>query len=456
VAELSGHEGTIASVVWNPAQPTILASCSDDKRIYVWDTQEKKRVASLIGHTNQVLSVKWSPDGKLLASGSWDGTVKIWNHETQENLYTFTAHESPVKFVEWSPDGKTLVSFAEDGIVRTWSPFESVSPVSVRSLSHGWMQDAHWSPDGRQLACAGDDGIVAIYEDESKKLVRELKGHEGRICAIAWKPDGRMLASGSDDETARIWDVATGVELRTLSRTQRRGWIMDIEWSPDGKLLATGAPLIDQVLFYDAENGEIQKSVVGAPCTAVAWAPDQKMVAFTALHIVSVYNVEEKLDDETLILLKGHKYGTAIWGLSWSPDGSKLASASDDTTIRIWDPRQRESVRILRGHIAGVKGVAWSPDGTTLATASLDKTIRLWRSDTGECFAVLKGHESGVRTVQWHPDGRRIVSAGEDGTARIFITSFEDELKVARNQIQRSLSEEQKATVLQLVRFSSN
>jgi WD40 repeat protein len=107
-----------------------------------------------------------------------------------------------------------------------------------------------------------------------------------------------------------------------------------------------------------------------------------------------------------------------VSGCAWSPDGTRLVSASRDNTLRIWNAKTGKSALTLLGHTNWVYGCAWSPDGARLVSASADHTLRIWDAQTGESVATLQGHTGSVESCAWSPDGKRIVSASDDGTIR--------------------------------------
>jgi hypothetical protein len=118
------------------------------------------------------------------------------------------------------------------------------------------------------------------------------------------------------------------------------------------------------------------------------------------------------------LVLRGHT--NRVTSVSYSPDGTRLASGSDDGTVRVWDARTGQEALVLRGHARWVSSVSFSPDGTRLASASGDNTVRVWDARTGQEALVLRGHTNRVNSVSYSPDGTRLASASGDGTVRVW------------------------------------
>ncbi len=155
------------------------------------------------------------------------------------------------------------------------------------------------------------------------------------------------------------------------------------------------------------------------PINAVTFSPDGRRLASASDdRTIQVWDVAS---GQSVATLQGHS--DEVWSVAFSPDGRRLASASKDRTIRVWDVVRGQSVATLKGHSDAVGSVAFSPDGRRLASASEDRTIRVWDVASGLSMATLKGHSRAVVSVAFSPDGRRLASASWDRTIRVWDVS---------------------------------
>jgi WD40 repeat protein len=123
-------------------------------------------------------------------------------------------------------------------------------------------------------------------------------------------------------------------------------------------------------------------------------------------------------EGRTLYTFRGHS--TWVWAAAWSPDSSRIASASGDGTAQVWDALSGDHLTVFYGHSNSVYTVAWSPDGRRIASAGYDKSVQVWDATYGDHFLSYLGHSALVWSVAWAPNGKRIASAGGDKTVQVW------------------------------------
>jgi RNA polymerase sigma factor (sigma-70 family) len=237
--------------------------------------------------------------------------------------------------------------------------------------------------------------------------------HELLIHSLAVAPDGKSIASGGSGHAVRLWDAATGKELR---RFPHGGEALDVAFAPDGKSLAfTSHP---HVLLCDAATGKELQRFTGHTngICGVAFAPDGRVLA-SASHDKTV-RLWDTATGKELVQCQGHE-GTA-WKVAFFPDGKMLASAGLDKTVRLWEASTGKELARLEGHTGEVCGVAIAPDGKTLASGSSDKTVRLWDVAAARELRTLAGHQGHVNAVVFSPDGKTLASGSNDSTIRFW------------------------------------
>lgn len=113
-------------------------------------------------------------------------------------------------------------------------------------------------------------------------------------------------------------------------------------------------------------------------------------------------------------------YKSGIFALAFSPDGTRVLTGSDDTTIRLWNLETGRCLQVFEGHTGLVRCIAWSADQSRILSGSHDKSVRLWDTKTGRCLRVLNGHLSHVRSIAWGADQRFAVTGAKDKTVRLW------------------------------------
>lgn len=249
-ATLTGHTRNIKSLAFSP-NGRMLASASGDGTIRLWDVatgQHRKTLEMSLMDGNPA----FSPDGNTLATGSVVH-IFLWDVATGQLQKTLAGHTTVITSVAFSPDGRTLASGSWGGILL-WDVATGQLRKTLTEHTHDVLSVA-FSPDGVLFASGSRDKTIRLWNAVTGEPLKTLTGHTDRVTDVVFSSDGNTLASVSEDETVRFWDVATGQHRTTLIRFEYK--IHDSVFSLDGSTLATGS--WGGVRLWDVATGKLRK-----------------------------------------------------------------------------------------------------------------------------------------------------------------------------------------------------
>jgi WD40 repeat protein len=409
------------------------------------------------------VKVAWSPDSRMLASVSWYASnICLWDAATGSALALTDAAaallrkgRSPHATVAFSPVVAVLPSVAGsstatgaggtsasarfstgsyDGQARIWDVDRAAGTVAlVLSLDHhNWrgfndtVQSVHFSVEGRRLVThSSDKGIVTVWnlEDRTRILVLQASDEDIRRYSLkhitepkygpaAFSADGNILIVATNHCIA-VYSAAA------VTPTESKG-----EDEGDGGTLEKLYTLTyDNFSIYSIYD--------------IAISPNSKLVAYAeSWGKVRVWDLEART---THVLKSDRKADGTFHGITFSPDGKRVASGAKNGTVLEWDVAEvgtggavGSPVARFEAHKGSVYAAAWSTDGALLGTASEDETVRLWDAETGQAVRVLRGHCGKVWSLAFVHDGNEIVSSSEDGTIRKWSMATGELLQKAR------------------------
>jgi WD40 repeat protein len=387
----------------------------------------------------------FSPDGKMIAgaggANSTGNTIKLWEAATgRELLRLASGHTDGLMSLAFSPDGKSLASTSMDGTIRIWSLSSGSESVAVSSPQAAFGSRVAYHPNGQEFITSGGDGTVTLWGAESGESRLTLSLHKLEVLSVAFSSDGKRFVTGSEDATAIVWDAASGQKLLTLAGHEVG--VRDVALSPKGDFIATGG-FDGTAKVWDARTGTLIRDITEHQglVLGVAFNPSGTNLATASTDATA--KIWDVRTGELLFTLTGHN--SYIPDIAYSPDGSIIATGSGDGIAILWDAATGSQIRMLTGHSSAIEAVAFSPDGKLLATASDDNTAKIWEVATGQELFTLPGSQGGVTGVSFSPsdNGAHIALSSFDGVVRVFLLQVDDLLKLAQSRVTRSLTTEE-------------
>jgi WD40 repeat protein len=414
----------VHAVAWSP-DGRYLATGSSDPHGYLqlWDVDaavagRETEPLRLAGHTEPVVSVRFSPDGRWLLSTSYDKRARLWDVAEPRHpreAFVFAAHDwwvwdgafAPGFNPEDAQADNRIVTVDQDGRAIVWKLRASTRPDApanavefgqdrifeehdgpIYSVDFARVDGVAWVAtgglDGRVLLWRPEDlpayGVETVFNRDRAKLVRyrEFTGHTDAVQSVAFSKDATMLVSGGRDNALWIWPVLD--EGRRMRLSGHFNEVREAQFTDDGQQV-------------------------------VSVGRDEQILVWSTTESEGLRVLQERR-------LQGH--GDAVLSAQFSPNGAQVVTASRDRTARVWDASSAALLAELReGHEFLVANAVFFPGSQRLATAAADNSVRLWDLTRGtETLRLTDTGFSGVLGLS--RDGARLVTGGPVNTARLW------------------------------------
>ncbi|KAB8207373.1 quinon protein alcohol dehydrogenase-like superfamily [Aspergillus parasiticus] len=417
------------------------------------------------GHSDKVLCVRCSPDGKSVASASGDHTVRVWDVSTWRCLQVLRGHEAPVHTVEFLSN-TSLLTAAIYETVRIWYLDTGESKVLNAPVSN---YEVELSPDSTKLVCKVRDrgSHIYLYNLETQDLSYLTSGG---FDGILFSPDSRRIVF-HDEEHVYIWDAIAKAHLQTFNCLRPEKPV----FSSDSKLVLYGS--------YGVTSGDIQSWELSTrrvqTCIHIEFnmyfnlefSPDNTSVAVLSHRQVDLWDISE---GRIMARLRSIEFSDSRdWKIVWLPNGEQVATVHETGIIYIWDVATESVAKTLKSPVSSPE-LHFSQDGGLMFTygqhdhtfqawdltmgasadtnllhvhhpnyvsfsantqlvvsaAEDDDALRVWKTDTGELLRTFVVPEKGQNLPSLSANGERLICANRDGAVAVWDVATGDRLQI--------------------------
>ncbi|HEY6063841.1 MAG TPA: WD40 repeat domain-containing protein, partial [Chitinophagaceae bacterium] len=418
---------------------------SNDKTVKIWNAANGKLIDSLVGHTDAVSFIQFSPDGKKIITASNDRTAKIWDAATGSLLLDLGGHTFNIRDALFSPaaaqnepGSRQIITTSDDGSVKLWDAATGVLLKTFKGNT-GEVFSAHYSTDGEKIITASRLGTVYIFEIETGKAIplsatRTVsvdpsvdEPENERVTGMLppeFSPDGKRALSAIHSRYLSLYDAENGTLLHQIEASQFMR-LHFAHFSKDGKKIISGwipefpGSKDSAVTVWDAGNGRPLYKIKqgGADIYEAAFSSDSKKI-FTfsneTSRRIAVWDAENGKQTDSFKVNNWYSYIAQL-----SSDTKKVILADVDSTVQLYDTESGKFLTALKSrhefHFA-----TFSPDNEKIATYSPDGGGEIWNAENGELLLQLKGHTHELNSIRFSTDGKKIITASNDNTAKLW------------------------------------
>ncbi len=418
------HDQEVTTITFSPDSRLVLTG-SIDRTARLWHVPTGQPACPPLVHRGFVLAVAFSPDGKRFGTGSADpssggkpgnppqgGEARVWRTDTGLADSEWMPHLGPVRSLAFSPNGRLVLTGAEDGMARLWQTATGTQICPPLGPAGAVLRVA-FSRDGR-LAVTGSAttmGIAGVWEVPDG-LQGEAILHDRPVRSLAFRPDGSQLATGSAQ--VELWETQT---LRPVGKPRPHpSGVNVISWSRDNKTILTNAWDREIYLWEDSTGRLLRQWAIKGKLGVLAWSRiDPGCVVVGTRGGAQIWELASEPRPGPLL-----PHGVHISAVAFSSDGTRIATGSNDRTMRLWDAATGQPLSAALPLTRQVEVIAWGANDQTIITGDQSGMVQTWEVSTGKPQGPPMLHPATVRGLALDRTGRLLATICDDSTARLW------------------------------------
>lgn len=448
------NNSEIDGAQWN-SNGTVILGWLDGETLIIWDTVTGTVQDSVGEVGDDIMFAAFSPDDSQVAFSGFLGTIGLWDLSSDTNELLWTANTGGADSVVWLNDGTGFLTVGTDAL-HIWDALTGDPIVSFDGYARtDKVETASLSPSGNYLLTDSvSERFARIWNAHTGEVIVRLYGHNSEINSVRWSSDETEILTSGVDGAARIWSLFNDGVVVGYGEIYRMTYVPIVpdeiqhdvvaqvliaRWNEDESLIATGhsdatvriwdAQTFEEIHILQGHyieripvatpDNEVEQVDVVADVYRIVWSPDQTRLASASNRgRAIIWDVET---GEQIAVLE-HPDFAPIWSISWSADGERLLTSSDDGAARIWDAETGEELLLLQqntGDRIGLGSAIWNSDETRILTAGDNGYVHVWNAETGEVLLEVEFGGVPAFGASWNRDETLILAWGEDNQAHV-------------------------------------